>query len=223
MKKQESETPILELARLPKPVRRPKATKAGAEAMYKEAVRIVGEIRSNWFRLGSLIQRMMDTHAYEALGFPNMHSWMTARLGESLSTAYSAVRSVRALKGVNEEKLKHIGERNAHMLTYLSEKDRKSDEWIEKAATLPTKDFNRVVRAAFEKKTGLPQERFKTWSIALPEAVYESMCEAEKKLAWSLGIDIEAKPGNRIQVWEALSQWILQTDEQTIKVQTEGM
>ena len=40
-------------------------------------------------------------------------------------------------------------------------------------------------RAALEKKTGLPQERFKTWSIALPKAVYESMCEAKKKLARS--------------------------------------
>jgi len=47
--------------------------------------------------------------------------------------------------------------------------------------------------------------------------------QAEKKIAWSLGIDIETKPGNRIQVWEAFAQWILQTDEQTIRTQTEGM
>jgi hypothetical protein len=223
MRNPERGTPILELTGRRKPGRRPTATKAEAEAMDKQVIRIVGEIRSNWLRLGRLVQRFMETRAFEALGFPNFHAWMTARLGESLSNAFSALRSVRALEGVPEEKLKRIGERNAHMLTYLSERDRKSDEWIEKAATLPTKDFNRVVRAALEKKTGLPQERFKTWSIALPEAVYESMCEAEKKLAWSLGIDIEAKPGSRIQVWEALSQWILQTDEQTIKVQTEGM
>jgi hypothetical protein len=109
------------------------------------------------------------------------------------------------------------------MLTYLPEKDRKSDEWIEKAATLPTKDFKCVVKAAVEKKTGLPQEGFRTWSIALPEAVYESMREAERKLARSLGIDIEAKPGSRILVWEAFSQWILQTDDDTIKIQTEGV
>lgn len=191
--------------------------------MDKEVVRIVGEIRSNWFRLVSLIQRMMDTHAYAALGFPNIHSWMNARLGGSISSAFSALRSVRALKGVSEEKLKRIGERSAHMLNHLPERDRKSEEWIEKAATLPTKDFKHVVRAALEQKTGLPQERFKTWSIALLEAVYESMIEAEKKLASSLGIDIETKPGNRIQVWEAFAQWILQTDDQTIRVQTEGM
>ena len=166
----------------------------------------------------------METQAFEVLGFPNVHAWMTARLGESLSSAFSALRSVRALQGVPEEKLKRIGERNAHMLTYLPEKERKNEEWIEKAATLPTKDFNRVVRAALEKRTGLPLEKFKTWSIALPEAVYENMCAAEKKLAWSLGFDIESHPGLRIQVWEAWTQWILlQTDEPVIKVQTEGM
>jgi hypothetical protein len=49
------------------------------------------------------------------------------------------------------------------------------------------------------------------------------MCEAERKLARSLGIDIETNPGTRVQLWEAFSQWILQTDEETIKVQTEGM
>ena len=207
-----------------KSIRRQQATKDEAEAMDKEVVRIVGEIRSNWLRLGRIVQKFIETHAFEALGFPGVHAWMTARLGESLSNAFSALRSVRALEGVPEEKLKRIGERNAHMLTYLPEKERKSEEWIEKAATLPTRDFNRVVRAALEKKTGLPQETFKTWSIALPEAVYESMCAAEKKLAWSLGLDIETNPGLRIQVWEAWTQWILlQTDEQIIKVQTEGV
>jgi hypothetical protein len=207
-----------------KSIRRLKATRAEAEAMDKEVVRVVGEIRSNWLRLGRIVQKFIETHAFEAFGFPNVHAWMTARLGESLSNAFSALRSVRALEGVSEEKLKRIGERNAHMLTYLPEKERKSEEWIEKAATLPTRDFNRVVRAALEKKTGLPQEIFKTWSIALPGAVYESMCAAEKKLAWSLGLDIETNPGLRIQVWEAWTQWILlQTDEQMIKVQTEGM
>jgi hypothetical protein len=191
--------------------------------MDKEVVRIVGEIRSNWLRLGSLIQRMIDTQAFEALGFPNMRSWMTTRLGESVSNAFSALRSVRALEGVPEDKLKRIGERNAHMLTYLPEKVRKSDEWIEKAATLPTKDFKHAVSVALEKKTGLPRESFKTWWIALPEAVYQSMCEAEIKVGWVLGLDIETQPGLRIQVWEALAQWILQTDAETIKTQTEGM
>jgi hypothetical protein len=216
-------TPILELANLPKPVRLTKATRTEAEAMDEAVVRIVGEIRSNWLRLGSLIQRMIDTRAFEPLGFANMHSWMTARLGESMASAFSALRSVRALRGVPEEKLKRIGERNAHMLTCLPERERKSGEWLEKAATLPTKEFKQEVQIALEQKTGLSKERFKTFSVALPEAVYDYVCEAERKLARSLGIDTETNPGNRIQVWEAWAQWILQTDEETIKVQTEGM
>jgi hypothetical protein len=216
-------TPILEFAPYPKGFRRPQATKAEAQVLDKEVVRVVSEIRSNWLLLGRLGQRSMETRAFEALGFPSFQSWMTARLGESLSNAFSALRSVRALEGVSEEKLRRIGERNAHMLTHLPEKERKSENWLEKAATLPTKQFKQEVRIAIELKTGLRKERFKTFSIALPEAVYDSMCQAEKKLAWSLGIDIETKPGNRIQVWEAFAQWILQTDEQTIRVQTEGM
>ncbi len=216
-------TPILEFAPYPKGIRRPKATKAEAEVLDNEVVRVVGEIRSNWLLLGRLVERVRQTRAFEALGFPNFHAWMTARLVESLSSAYSAVRSVRALEGVPEEKLKRIGERNAHMLTRLPQQERKSEDWLEKAATLPTKQFKQEVQIAIEQKTGLRKERFKTFSIALPEAVYESMCEAEKKLPWTLGIDIETTPGNRIQVWEAFSQWILQTDEHTIRVQTDGM
>jgi hypothetical protein len=216
-------TPILEFAPYPKGVRRPQATKAEAEILDKEVIRVVGEIRSNWLHLGRLVQRFMETRAFEALGFPSFQAWITERLGESLSNVFSALRSVRALEGVPEEKLKRIGERNAHMLTYLPKKERTSEEWLEKAATLPIKDFNQEVQIAIEQKTGLRKERFKTFSIALPEAVYENLCEAEKKLARCIGLDIETQPGNRIQVWEAVSQWILQTDEQTIRTQTEGM
>lgn len=73
-----------------------------------------------------------------------------------------------------------------------------------------------------ETALGIQQEQFRTFSLPLPKPVYESLCEAEQKIARALSIDIEAKPGSRILVWEALAQWILQTDEQTIKLQTEG-
>jgi len=216
-------TPMLELPRLPKPVRRPIATEAEAKALDRDVRRLVADLNSGWLRLGLLIQKVSQTQAFTALGFPNMHAWMIARLGESLSNAYSAVRSVRALKGVPEEKLKLIGERNAHMLTCLPEKERKSKEWLEKAVNLPTKDFKHQVQTFKQQKSGLPPENFRTFSIALPEAVYQNMLEAEKKLARSLDIDIETKPGSRVQVWEAFTQWILQADEETIRVHTVGM
>jgi hypothetical protein len=223
VKPESDSTPILESPKLYKPVRHPKATEAEAKAMDTEVVRIAAEIRAGWLRLGLLIRKMIDSQAYEALGFPNMHAWMTSRLGESLSSVFSALRSVRALEGVPEEQLTRIGERNAHMLTYLPPKQRTSQEWIERAATLPIKEFKQEVQIELEKKTGIAPERFKTFSIALPEMVYQNMCEAEKKMARSLQIDIEDRPGNRILVWEAFTQWILLTDEQTIKIQTEGL
>jgi hypothetical protein len=190
--------------------------------MDREAIRIIAEVRAGWLRLGLVIERISRTEAFEALGFSSMHSWMEARLGESMASAYSALRSVRALRGVPEEKLQRIGERNAHMLAYLPEKERKSEEWLEKAAILPTKEFKHDAQVFLERKTGIQPEGFKTFSIALPTAVFENMCEAERKLAWSLGIDLETSPGSRIQVWEAWTQWILQTDEETIKAHTEG-
>jgi hypothetical protein len=199
------------------------ATLAEAKAMDCEAVQIIRELKSGWLRLGFLIERMKETRAFAILGFGSMHSWMQARLGESLSSAYSALQSVRKLKAIPEEKLRLIGERNAHLLARLPDRDRVSAEWIEKATKLPIKDFQREVEIALEKKTGLTRERLRPFVILLPELVYDSLCEAEKKLAWTLGIDIETTPASRILVWEALSQWILQTDEQTIKVQTEGM
>ena len=191
--------------------------------MDREAVRIVAEMKSGWLRLGILIRKMIEVHAYQALGFPSMRAWMNARLGKSTSSAFSALRSIRAPEGVPEEKLRHIGERNANALTYLPVKERRSEEWIQKATTLPTKEFKQEVQIALQKKTGMAPERFKTFSIALPEPVYENMCAAERKLARALQLDIEDTPGNRIQVWEALTQWILLTDEETIQVQTEGI
>lgn len=215
-------TPILELDALPKPVRRPKATEAEAQVLDKEVIQTLKVMQSSWLRLGSLIQKVIDTRAFEPLGFRTMKDWMDARLGKSMSSAYSALRSVKALKGIPEEKLERISERNAHLLTRLPEGQRRSDMWIEKAATLSTKEFKEEVETEIERKTGLPQEEFRTFSLPLPKPVYENLCAAEEKLARALSIDIEAKPGSRILAWEALAQWILQTDEDTIKLQTEG-
>jgi len=179
VKTQSDRTPILESPRLSKPVRRPKATEVEAKVMEKEAIRIVAEMRTGWFRLGSLIRKIIDTQAYEVLGYDTLDAWMKARLGESVSSAFSALRSVRALEGVPEEQLERIGERNAHALTYLPPKQRTSQEWIEKAAALPTKEFKQEVQIDLEKKTGMAPERFKTFSIALPEKVYKKMIAAE--------------------------------------------
>ena len=69
-------TPILELDPLPKPVRRPKATEAEAQVLDKEAIQTLKVMKSSWLRLGSLIQKVIDTRAFEALGFRTMKDWM---------------------------------------------------------------------------------------------------------------------------------------------------
>src|SRR4051812_27646309 len=106
MKMQPHRTPILEVQRLPQPKRRHTATRAEADAMDREAIRIVDEMRSNWLRLGLLLRKMIDARAYAVLGYPSMHAWMNARLGQSMAAAFSAMRSVSALHGVSVERLK---------------------------------------------------------------------------------------------------------------------
>jgi hypothetical protein len=221
MEMQTDTTPILELPRLSKPMRCPMATEAEAKAMDKEAVRIVAELKSGWLRLGMLIQKMAATRAFETLDFPSMHSWMTDRLGESISGAYSALRSVRALHGIPEAKLEKIGERNAHTLARLPEKDRRRDEWIEKAANLPTKEFVAQVDEAIEKKTGLPNEQFRFWGEAVPVSVAQKLDEMLEKIGRVLELDMTRRSG-RITALEALAATILTTTDEQLKAETEG-
>jgi hypothetical protein len=214
-------TPILESARIPKPIRLRKATLAEAKEMDRKAVRIIAETKAGWLRLGMLIHKMAETLAFETLGFASMHSWMTKRFGESLSSAYSALRSVRALQGVSEDKLEKIGERNAHVLTRLPVPERTRDEWMEKAANLPTKVLVAQVDAAIEKKTGLPKERFRFWGEAVPESVAQKLDEMLEKIGRVLELDMTQRYG-RITALEALAATILNTPDEQLKAETEG-
>jgi hypothetical protein len=49
------------------------------------------------------------------------------------------MRAVRALEGVPESKLEKIGTRNALVLVRLPDRERKRDEWIEKAGDVECK------------------------------------------------------------------------------------
>ena len=96
-------SPILELPKFPKPVRRPKATKAEAEAMdEKGGPHCRGdEVDLVSSRLGSLIRKIIDTQAYEALGFRTMHSseGQCKIGGERVQPLSRRSVSVRALEG----------------------------------------------------------------------------------------------------------------------------
>jgi hypothetical protein len=190
--------------------------------MDQEAIRIFAQVKSGWLRLGLLMQKMIDTRAFEALGYTSMNSWMTARLGGSTSSAFAAVKTVRALKGVPESELEKIGSRNAQVLIRLPEKERKSGEWIEKASTLTEKELRAEVDAAMEKKTGMPKEKFRFWGEAVPESVAQKLDEMMAKIGRVLELDIVQRPG-RITALEALAVAILNTPDEQLKAETEGI
>ena len=72
-KTRQNRTPMLELARLQKPVRRPRATEAEAKTLDREVIRLVAD-KSGWLRLGLLVQKVSESHAFMALGFPTMYA-----------------------------------------------------------------------------------------------------------------------------------------------------
>jgi hypothetical protein len=112
------------------------ATKEEAKDLDREATQIIKEMKRSWLSLGLVMKRVSESRAYEQLGFKSMRAWMGSRLGEQMASAYQSMRAVKALDGVPESKLEKIGTRNAQVLVRLPEKERKSDEWISKAANL---------------------------------------------------------------------------------------
>jgi len=201
--------------------RRKIATEAEARAMDEEMVRILGEIKSGWLRLGLLLQKVIATEAFRALGFPSMHSWMTARVGGSMSNAFSALKTVKALSGVPLSQLESIGTRNAQVLIRLPEKERKSEEWIKKASILQERQLRAEVDAAIEKKTGMPKERFCYWGEVVPESVSEKLEEMMAKIGRVLQIDVSERHG-RITALEALAATVLNTPDEILRADIEG-
>src|ERR1700681_2363782 len=130
------------------------ATKEEAKGLDDVAAQIIKEMKRSWLSLGLVMKRVSETQAYEQLGFRSMRAWMESRLGEQMASAYQSMRAVKALDGVPESKLEKIGTRNAQVLVRLPEKERKSEEWIAKAADLSERQLRAEVDAVIEKKTG---------------------------------------------------------------------
>src|SRR5579864_97427 len=120
------------------------ATKEEAAGLDREATQIIKEMKRSWLSLGLVMKRVSETQAYEQLGFRSIRAWTESRLGEQMASAYQSMRALRALEGVPESKLERIGTRNAQVLVRLPEKERKSDQWIEKAAKLPERAYREL-------------------------------------------------------------------------------
>ncbi len=201
--------------------RRRPATKQEAQSLDREALQIIKAMKTSWLSLGLVVKKMIETRAFEQLGFRSMRAWMESRLGEQIASAYQSLRAVRALDGVPESKLEQIGTRNAQVLTRLPEKERKSEEWIEKAAKLPERALRAEVDAVIEKKTGMPKEKFRFWGEPVPESVAQKLDEMMTKIGRVLELDVSERPG-RITALEALAATILNTPDEQLKAETEG-
>jgi hypothetical protein len=197
------------------------ATKEEARALDHQATQIIKFVRRSWLSLGLIMKGVRETQAYEQLGFRSMRAWIESRFGEQMASAYQSMRAVRALEGVPESKLEKIGTRNAQVLVRLPEKDRKSDEWITKAATLPERELRAEVDALIEGKTYMPKEKFRYWGEAVPESVAQKLDEMMIKIGRVLEVDINERPG-RITALEALAATILNTPDEQLKAETEG-
>lgn len=198
------------------------ATKEEAKDLDHEAIQIFKEMKRSWLSLGLVMKRVSETQAYEQLGFRSMRAWMGSRFGEQMASAYQAMRAVKALDGVPESKLEKIGTRNAQVLVRLPEEERKSDQWIEKAAKLPERELRAEVDALIEGKTHMPKEKFRFWGEAVPESVAEKLDEMMTKIGRVLEVDVSERPG-RITALEALAATILNTTEEQLKTEIEGM
>src|SRR6266852_8996648 len=201
--------------------RRRPATKQEAQSLDREALQIIKAMKTSWLSLGLVVKKMIETRAFEQLGFRSMRAWMESRLGEQIASAYQSLRAVRALDGVPESKLEQIGTRNAQVLTRLPEKERKSEEWIEKASKLPERALRAEVDAVIEKKTGMPKEKFRFWGEPVPESVAQKLDEMMTKIGRVLELDVSERPG-RITALEALAATILNTPDEQLKAETEG-
>jgi hypothetical protein len=198
------------------------ATKEEARSLDHEAIQIIKEMKRSWLSLGLIVKKVSESRAYEQLGFKSMRAWMGSRLGEQAASAYQAMRAVKALDGVPESKLEKMGTRNAQVLVRLPEKDRKSEEWIDKAAKLPERVLRAEVDALIEGKSYMPKEKFRYWGEAVPESVAQKLDEMMTKIGHVLQVDVSERPG-RITALEALAATILNTTEEQLQTEIEGM
>jgi hypothetical protein len=197
------------------------ATKEEARNLDREATEIIKAMKTGWLSLGLVVKKMIETRAYEQLGFTSMRAWMDSRLGEQTASAYQALRAVRALDGVPISQLERIGTRNAQVIARLPQKERRSDEWIAKAADLPERQLKAEVDALIEKKTGMVKEKFRHWGEAVPESVAEKLDDMMTKIGRVLELDVRERPG-RITALEALAATILNTPDEQLKAEAEG-
>jgi hypothetical protein len=181
-------------------------------------------LRKGWVRLGREVAESVDLGVPAALGM-TMRDWLDKTFEESSSSIFRQLQNYRALEGVSQGKLEQMPEGNAHQLTRLPEKMRKSPKMIERAITLAPKEFREEVNEIREKKFGIKPEKWETFAVRVPLPVWELLQAAQAKIGRVLQVDLESedvRTKNLIIVWEAIAQLVNGTEEAWLKIELEG-
>jgi hypothetical protein len=204
------------------PLAIPKCTKGAALSNQKKLRAHYRKFERDWFALGRAADKAIQRGEHTVLGFKTPEDWLADTFRASPQKLQRAIRSARALIGLPETKLSAMSEGNAYRLSRLPEKLRKSSEWVDAAASLPNADFQRDVEAELGRHSKEPAEKFRMWRLGLPEAVYAMMVTAEELAAKALELDLEAKPGLRIVVWERIAHVISETGPDNLRALLSG-
>jgi hypothetical protein len=147
------------------------ASKKEALELSHQVQAAVKSIEKTWWQLARLVDTCLKRRVPAALGL-NAKQWMDRYLEASLSTAFRRLRIFRELSGVSEEKIMAMPELNATQLCRLPERERKSEEWVEQATSLPAAEFREKVDSALEER-GIVREKFGDWHLKAPVDVIE--------------------------------------------------
>lgn len=198
-----------------------KTTKSEAASLTRKVKAYWRKMETSWSALGRLVDQCLKKRVPEALGL-TAEQWMEQTIPGSSRRAWRALRSIRALQGVPEEKLSQITEGNAQALTRLPEKERKDPAWINKAVNLPNEDFKEEVETLREKKTGIRRQEFITVHLSMPREVFDKWEAAVQKMARVCCIDLLGNEGRRLLVYERIAALVDGISEEALKNATEG-
>jgi len=199
-------------------------TKHAAELRTARHRRDFATLKKGWMHLGREVQKSVDLGVPALLG-RTMREWMAETFDESASHIYRQLQSYRALKSIPEATLRRIPEANAHELVKLPQKERKARLIVSQAVSQKPQQFKETVARIRKEKYGIEPDRYKTFAVRVPEAVYDRLIAAQDKMAHILNLDLnieEMRSANLITVWEAVAQLVNDTDESQLKMEVEG-
>lgn len=197
----------VKVAKVSKKVEKYKASPVEAKDRTSHIKEMFSTMGKMWWELGAEVKKAIDDKVPEALG-KSAHEWMTECFGDSWLKIYRAHRIMKAMSGVEMDKLQKISEGNAYSLARLPEKVRKSDEWVKKAATLGNDEFKEATEKFITKKTGAaPDPMVKITDVLgfqrIPKTLADVVKVSMKQAAEAVNVDLDTAVG-KIDAFEAI-------------------